>query len=233
MHTNKLELLQLKNGYRYNSDSLFLYNFVAKFLKKSKVLDVGCGCGILGLLIKRDYEFCDVCLLDLQEENIHLCEQNAKNNHLHVNIVHCDFLNFDKNMYDVVVSNPPFYHQGAKKSDNEHKCISKSCEYLPFKEFALKAHKVLKASGEFIFCYDSKQIQMIFSVLNECGFNVQHVRFVYPKINKSSSLVLVKAQKNSKSLCEILPILIANDENGYTSEAKNIFLKANLVSKDV
>lgn len=46
-------LSQLKDGYRYNSDSIFLYDFIKKRGFKGVVLDVGCGCGIVGALLKK------------------------------------------------------------------------------------------------------------------------------------------------------------------------------------
>ena len=49
----ELELYQLENGYRYNSDTLFLYDFIADKIR-GESLAVGCGCGVLGLLVARD-----------------------------------------------------------------------------------------------------------------------------------------------------------------------------------
>ena len=47
-------LYQPESGYCYNSDSMFLYDFVSSFKPKGEVLDVGAGCGIVGLLVARD-----------------------------------------------------------------------------------------------------------------------------------------------------------------------------------
>ena len=54
-------LYQPKNGYCYNSDTHFLFNFICINLKKFKniqgeILDIGSGSGILGLLISREYK---------------------------------------------------------------------------------------------------------------------------------------------------------------------------------
>ena len=48
-------LYQPDEGYCYNSDSIFLYGFISRFEPKGKTLDVGAGCGIVGLLVARDF----------------------------------------------------------------------------------------------------------------------------------------------------------------------------------
>ena len=47
-------IYQLKDGYRYNSDTIMLYNFIFDISPKGNILEVGAGCGVLGLLLKRD-----------------------------------------------------------------------------------------------------------------------------------------------------------------------------------
>ncbi len=59
---------QYKDGYRYNSDTVFLYNFISQEKLKGKLLDVGSGCGILGLLLKRDFSDIELYQIDIQEK---------------------------------------------------------------------------------------------------------------------------------------------------------------------
>jgi len=75
-------LAQLENGYRYNSDTLVLYDFICSGLGEisGRVLDVGAGCGILGLLLKRDFKKIDLSMLDLLELNSEISSFNAKSN---------------------------------------------------------------------------------------------------------------------------------------------------------
>ena len=47
-----MQIYQLKEGYCYNSDTLFLYHFAMPFLKKHHaVLEVGAGCAIFRLIM--------------------------------------------------------------------------------------------------------------------------------------------------------------------------------------
>lgn len=229
--TNELTLFQDKSGYRYNSDSLFLYWFINLFTCKGSILDIGCGCGILGLLIKRDFVSCDVDMIDIQERNIFLSKKNAEENSLHVNIKECDFLNLDESKkYDIAISNPPFYHSGVKKSENLQIAKSRYSENLPFGDFIKKSFKILKQKGYIYFCYDAKQLPFILKALIDANFGTQEICFLHPKAHKEASLVLIRARKSSKALCKVLPPFVINNENGYTQKAKEVFIKANTLS---
>ena len=220
-----LNLFQSDEGYRYNSDTLFLYDFIAHFKPKGRVLDVGCGCGILGLLLKRDFPNLEVHLLDIQAKNCEIAEANALANALCVERITCkDFLEerFEFS-FDCIVSNPPFYHQGAFKSENKSLRLSRYSSALPLDAFVKKVSKTLGNRGYFCFCYDAKQLGRIMHALLENKLSVEALRFVHPKENKEASLVLIRARKNSKSLCKIEAPLFMYQHAEITQEAKAIF----------
>lgn len=88
-----MKLFQLKDGYRYNSDSLFLWDFARKncsFKASQSLLDVGCGCGILGLLLARDFG-CALTSIDIQPQNCELTKKNAEVNNINANVICADF----------------------------------------------------------------------------------------------------------------------------------------------
>ena len=88
-----MKLFQLKDGYRYNSDSLFLWDFARKncsFKASQSLLDVGCGCGILGLLLARDFN-CALSCIDIQPQNCQLAQINAGANDIKASIICADF----------------------------------------------------------------------------------------------------------------------------------------------
>ena len=73
-------ITQPKNGYRYNSDTMFLYDFIREGGARGEVLDAGCGSGVLGLLLKRDFPKISLSLLDILEANVNLAAANAMQN---------------------------------------------------------------------------------------------------------------------------------------------------------
>ena len=92
-----------------------LVDEVINFLKQSpnkKVLDIGTGSGCIPIAIKKNMPFANVTSIDISENAIAVAKENAEKNEVEINFIQMDFLN-DKEwnkleLYDVVVSNPPY-----------------------------------------------------------------------------------------------------------------------------
>ena len=220
-------LYQPCSGYAYNSDSIFLYDFISQFKPKGRLLDVGCGVGVISLLLTRDFPI-QTDIIDKQELMLNYAKHNFSLNNLEVTAYLGDFQEFQENIkYDFIVSNPPFYDSNVIQSQNEHLNIARYAHHLPIEEFIQKAKKLLKPRGYFIFCYDAKQIDKLLYSLREERINPETIRFVHSKIDRESKLVMIAARLNSKSLTKILPPLIVfNEKSVYNREAKKAFEKA-------
>jgi tRNA1(Val) A37 N6-methylase TrmN6 len=199
-----LHLFQYKDGYRYNSDSLILYDFISKLNPKGTILDVGSGSGIVGLLIKRDFPNIELFQIDIQPLHVKLTKKSAEYNKLKSIALYTDIkeAKFDKK-FDFIVTNPPFYSKGSQKSENEALKVSRYVDVLPFDELCRAVSTNLKPRGSFVFCYDAKQIDILLSTLLKYKFKVNKIRFVHTKEKKDASLILIHAKKSSKSLCKI------------------------------
>lgn len=225
-------LYQPMDGYCYNSDTHFLYNFVVENLKKFKnvkgeLLDIGSGSGILGLLVSREYEKVNLNQSEIQNVFQFFSSKNAQTNGLKSNMYKGSFVdkNFDKN-FDICVSNPPFYHSNVIKSENEILKIARYNDSMPLENFISKTASILKDSGKFFFCYDVKQINEILLLLNKYKLNLECLQFVHPNSSKDATLILVYARKNSKSLTKIMKPLFVFDGIEFTQEVQEIYKKS-------
>lgn len=220
-------LYQPSSGYAYNSDSIFLYDFISHFKPKGSLLDVGCGVGIISLLLTRDFNL-QTSVVDKQEIMLKYATHNYKLNNLEVNPTLGDFTQLkEETKFDYVISNPPFYDQNVTQSQNEHLNIARYAQHLPIEPFVAKVKKILKPRGYFIFCYDAKQVDKLLHALITHKINPEKIRFVHSKIDRDSKLVMIAARMNSKSMMKILPPLIVFDEqSNYNTEAKKAFEKA-------
>ena len=103
MDTKRLDLYQLENGYCYNSDSLFLYSFVKRFLKNNiNLLDIGTGCGILGLLCARDFNI-NLSLNEINNTMASIASINAKNNGISCDMIVGNILETNVGKFDYFI----------------------------------------------------------------------------------------------------------------------------------
>ncbi len=224
-------LYQPSSGYCYNSDSIFLYDFISSFKPKGRVLDVGAGCGVVGLLVAKENEKVELEAVEKQELFVEYATINARVNKIPYKIHKSDFLELDEELkYDYIISNPPFYHDGVTKSENEMLFNARYNSNLPLEKFFKKVSRVLKPNSHFIFCYDASQFGLICEELSRVKMRAVDVQFIYPKIDRVASLVMIHARNGSKSLMKIWPPFISFDGDEFSKKAQDIYKKASTQS---
>lgn len=223
-------LYQEEDGFLFNSDSHYLYDFISKLNPKGKVLDVGSGCGILGLLIARDFKV-KLTSIDIQENSAFLTKQNALVNKIECEAFCGDFLEFEfDKKFDFIISNPPYYHSEVVKSKNKKLYISRYAENLNLESFVKKVNSLLENRGHFVFCHDAKELKNIFEVLKRYKINPVDIRFVHGSLEKPSHLVFIHARKSSNSPTTVHPPLIATQNGEFTKEVESIYQKTSTYS---
>ena len=258
-----MKIFQLKDGYRYNSDSLFLWDFARKncsFKASQSLLDVGCGCGILGLLLARDFN-CALSCIDIQPQNCELAQINAGANDIKASIICADFFkdwesgnsripsNFDENSripsnfdgnfripslnFERIICNPPFYDFGGENK-NAHKNTSRNASSFDISAFASKCSKLLAPKGELVLCYDARLIDRLLQALLKAGLKPIKLAFLHSKPSKPANVVLVVAKKGAKSpLCVFGSLFACNESGTHSDFAKEVFIQADLTSVDL
>ena len=254
-----MKLFQLKDGYRYNSDSLFLWDFARKncsFKASQSLLDVGCGCGVLGLLLARDFN-CALSCIDIQPQNCQLAQINAGANDIKASIICADFFkdwesgnsagNSKENSagnsagnfripsqgFERIICNPPFYDFGGENK-NAHKNTSRNASSFDISAFASKCSKLLAPKGELVLCYDARLVDRLLQALLEAGLKPIKLAFLHSKPSKPANVVLVVAKKGAKSpLCVFGSLFACNESGTHSDFAKEVFIKADLISVDL
>jgi len=215
-----VELLQPEGGYRYNSDSLLLYYFVSLLKPKGTLLDVGCGCGVVGLLLKRD---CPISLygLDLQEEMIACAKENADHNALEGSFMQGSILEHESEMrYDWIVSNPPFYPSFGTLSDNPSKEMARYAKFMPLEEMIRRTNRLIHPKSSLVLCYDAAAFQTLSAALKAHKWHIHTLQFAYPTPQKNAQLVLIAAKKYQQGHPRILPPIFRNDHDFATMLTK-------------
>lgn len=214
-----IRLYQLKDGYCYNSDSLFLFDFARQFLKKgARILDVGCGSGILGALCARDFS-CKIEMVEKDPDSAFLAQINVPCANVHT----LDFFDFqNQEKFDFVISNPPFYRGEILPSINPRLNLARNERFMPLDLLFRHVKRVLKPNGTLIFCYDAKEAHRVFYELRNAGFNAEAIRFVHPRETQDATLVMIGAKIQSRKSIRILSPLFTHIGKGQMENSKEV-----------
>ena len=84
---------------------LLLKTFEYTYPQEKKILDIGCGCGPIGIYLSKLGFAVDMC--DVNKRAIHLSKMGLKEQNLKANVFESDAYINIKDKYDYIISNPP------------------------------------------------------------------------------------------------------------------------------
>lgn len=117
---------QQPDFYRFNQDSLILVRWVCSFESHPQsILDLGAGCGVMGLELARSYRPKHLVLLELQSDfepylRKNICEFAPSETHCEVII---DSFSAFRSLvkFDLIVCNPPYYHPAKGQASKDER----------------------------------------------------------------------------------------------------------------
>ncbi len=127
---------------------------------KGKVLDLGCGIGVIGILLKKRNKNLEITFSDVNERALKLTRMNLEKNNTEGIVKKSHLYNNIKDEYDLIISNPPI----AAGRELCYKLIQDSKKHLK-KEGSLQIVARHKKGGEML----SKKIKEVFNNCEEVG----------------------------------------------------------------
>lgn len=97
---------------RFETEEL-VYNTIEyiknNFSEDIKIIDVGCGSGVIGITLAKEFPNARVTCLDISSDALNITRENAKRLNVNdINIIKGNMLDDVRDKYDVVISNPPY-----------------------------------------------------------------------------------------------------------------------------
>ncbi len=226
-----LKIYQNTEWFSFSLDSVLLPNFVTLNKNIDTIIDLGCGNAPIPLILstKTDAKIIGV---EVQKDSYDLAKKSIFYNHLEDRI---ELLNIDmkelRHIYpsdsiDVITCNPPYfkYLETSNLNEDEHKVIARHEKMITLEEIISLSKFLLKNNGVLAIVHRTDRLIEIISLFQKYGIEVKKLRFVYPKINTESNMVLIEGRKNGKVGLKLFPPLYAHNEDGsYTEEILKMF----------
>ena len=233
LELNGLKIIQNKNGFCFGIDSILLSDFAKDIKKGSKVVDLGTGTGILGILLCAKTNLTNFVGVEVQAEVADMAKRSVKLNNLEdrIDILNSNILDLNKKYkkasFDVVTTNPPYKKLNTGITNiNDKKLISRHEITASLEQFIEMASFLLKDFGEFYMVHRPDRLVDIFSIMRQKNIEPKKIKFVYPNENKKTNLILIKGIKNGNPFLEYDNNLYVYDNQGnYTKDILKIYNK--------
>ncbi len=226
----KISIIQLKYGFRYGFDAVFLAAFVNGFLQQNKkkdalLADVGSGVGTISLIIAYKNKKIKITAIENNNQYLELARGNILNNNLQkqIKVLNSDIFNINKsllNTFDIVVSNPPFYKEYKNRSKNELENYAKVIKNL--EQWINSSVNLLKNKGIIFLIITSEILDLVLHYLREKTGSFKIFPF-WPNYKKSSKRIILVARKGGASSTELMSGLKLYNKKGLmTKKARMI-----------
>lgn len=226
-----LKIIQNKEGFCFGIDSVLLSDFAKEIKPNSKIIDLGTGTGILGILLSGKTQNTQIVGIEIQEEVAKMAKKSIALNQLENRFeIICDNIknvkqHFQPASFDAVVTNPPYQKIGTGAINEENKkLISRHEIAATLEDFIEMSYYLLKDQGSLYIVHKPERLVEIFFNLRKAKLEPKKIRFVHPDQTKGPNLVLIKAVKHANQFLTVeKPLYIYQQNGNYTDEVLQIY----------
>jgi tRNA1Val (adenine37-N6)-methyltransferase len=230
LYAGRLQILQKKKGHRYTIDSVLLAQFVEP-KKGERILELGAGSGVIGLLLAFRNPGVRVTGLELQAELADMAGRSILMNGLEsrVNIIPGDVRNAPELLkarsHDVVVFNPPYRKMGSGKlNPGKEKALARHEIAGSISDFLKAASYALEQGGRVCLIYPcSRMVEAVHRMRME-KMEPKRLRMVHSRPGSRGDFILVEGVKGGgEELAVLPPLFVYREDERYSEELEELF----------
>ena len=215
--------LDLGPGFPLSTDSMVLADFV-RLPKNAAVLDLGSGCGTLGLLLCARDQSCTVTGMELQEAAHAAAVENIARNGLEgrLSSICRDLRDMPvaPGSFQVCVSNPPYFSGGAAHSKNPTARQEDTC--TP-KDLFAAASRALRWGGDLFLVHKPERLAQLCFEASSHGLEPKRLRLVRHRPDAPVSLILLSCRRGGKPGLQWEELCLFNADGEPTEDYKRIY----------
>ena len=225
-----LRVFQKKKGYRFSLDSILLAHFVS-LKPRTCAIDLGCGSGIILLILAKRFPFINCTGLEIQENLALLAQKNTQLNDLdsRIKILSGDAQKikdiFLAHSFDTVIFNPPYRKLNSGKiNPHPEKAIARHEINGSLKDFLKAAQYLLKPAGKVFTIYPAKRLVELVCLFRDNNIEPKKMKLVFSDNFSEAEFALVEGKNGGREELKIeSPLFIYDQNKNYTEEMVGIF----------
>ncbi len=217
-------IIQNTKTFCFGIDAVLLAEF-AQIGPRDKVADLGCGSGILPLLLKARDKGGRFTAVEIQPEQAQLARRNMALNNLseEVEVMEADLRNasayLGKNCYDAVVTNPPYFKSGSGLvNPSSAKAVARHEIFCTLEDVLRESAALLKENGSLFLVFRCWRMAEALALLPGCGLKARRLRIVHSRRESAGELFLLEARKGERDGLVIEPPCVIYEAPGQFTE---------------
>ena len=228
-------------GYRFFYDDAlfppgtdsFLLSSLPRLKPGLRVCDLGCGTGLLGLLLLQRQRELHVTGIELQPQAADLARRTAAENGLtqRLQTLTGDLRNvralLAAGSFDLAVCNPPYYSAGSGRAAADPARRTARAETdCTLDDVCAAAAYLLRWGGAFCAVHKPERLTDLLCALREHGLEPKRLRAVCPAAGAAPSLILAEGRRGGRPGLSVEPPLILRTPDGApTAEVDAIYFR--------
>ena len=196
-----------------------------------KVCDLGCGTGLLGLLLLQRRRELTVTGLDIQPEAVLLgklaAAENRVEDRLFFRLEDLRKTALPAGSFDLAVCNPPYFPPSAGPlPKGEARRTARTEETCTLEDVCRAAGRLLRWGGAFCLVHKPERLTDLLCALRGEGLEPKRLRLVSLRPERAPSLLLLEARRGGKpGLAVEKPLILENPDGSPTAELNRIYFR--------
>jgi len=190
-----------------------------------RILEIGTGCGIIALMLAQK-TLATIDAIDVDEASANEAGENfagspwtdrLKSFHVSLN----DFATDKTGIYDLIVSNPPFF-QNSLLPPTKGRQLARHNVELTFNTFLSDSSRLLSREGKLAVILPCSEEEKFIEIAGKESLFLQSKLDIFPKPSKPKKRVILVFSSNKRENPNAVSIILRNENGHYSDDYKRI-----------
>lgn len=208
---------------KVGTDAVLLGSWVSVDGAK-RLLDIGCGCGLIALMVAQRCKG-QVVAVEIDQEASSQAAENVSRSPWseRIEVVNADIRTFvDEEKFDVIFSNPPYFIESLKCPDKK-RSDARHTDTLSFDDLMKSASSLLTQTGEFSVVIPASALEaMNASAISQKLYLTRHTRVLTKKDASAKRILLTYSPKMPDFQVQPHELVIEKSPKVYDEEFESM-----------